>query len=60
MITKYYIEKNDIFCDFLNKKITMATKFSSTSEITKPIAKRCSEWENCKNREYCKHGRISK
>lgn len=23
----------------------MTTKFSNTSEITKPIAKRCSEWE---------------
>mgnify|MGYP004526960109 CR=1 FL=1 len=58
MITKYYIKENYIFCDFLNKNITMTTKFSNISEITKPIEKRCSEWENCKNREYCKYGKI--
>ena len=58
MTTKYSIEKNNIFCDFLNTNITMTTKFVCIPELKKPIEKRCSDWENCKNREYCKYGKI--
>lgn len=58
MNLKYNIETKNIFCDFLNKSITMVTKFSNVAEIAKPVEKRCSEWENCKNREFCKHGKI--
>ena len=56
-MNKYVTETDDIFCDFLNKKIKMTTKFCFISEIKKPIEKRCSEWEKCSNRDYCKYGK---
>lgn len=53
------IEKNNSFCDFINKNVIITTKFSTVAGVNKPVEKICSEWDSCKNREYCKHGRIS-
>jgi hypothetical protein len=58
MNTKYSIETRDVFCDFYNKNIKMTIKVSNISESKIHIEKRCSEWENCKNRNFCKHGKI--
>ena len=58
MNKKYSIETNNVFCDFINKNVTMETKFSYIQELKKSIEKRCSEWEICKNREFCRHGKI--
>ena len=58
MMAKYSTEKTDLFCDYLNTKITMTTRYSIIAGVEKPIEKRCSKWEECKNRESCKYGKI--
>lgn len=58
MDRKYNFKTNEIPCDFLNKNIIMTTEYCCFSGINKIIEKRCSEWENCENREYCKYRKI--
>ncbi len=58
MVAKYSTEKAYLFCDFLNEKITMTTRYSNISGVKKPIEKRCNKWEKCTNREFCQYGKI--
>lgn len=56
----YPNEKSIFYCESVKKDITMITEFSNFSEAKIPIRKKCSEWENCKDREFCKYGKIQK
>lgn len=56
----YPNEKETIYCDYYNEDVIMVTEFSKFQYSKIPIKKRCSKWENCENREYCKYSKISK
>ena len=57
---QYPDAKCKFYCEYAKKDITIITRFSNFSEAKIPIHKRCSEWENCNNRDFCEHGKISK
>lgn len=49
--------KEQKYCEFYNQYIVMMTEYVDIADKKLPINKKCSKWDECENREYCKYGK---